>query len=94
MSYILYSSIARAGGIDYMLGLESFARPHSHPVNRRSAAASRGAGRKNAKRLATLRRQSGQALIGLGRALTRWGRHWAPQGSPAAANTNLSFAAE
>ncbi len=94
MSYILYSSIARAGGIDLMLGMESFARPHADAVNRRPAKAYTPTDRRRPERYAGLRRRGGQALIGAGKALTRWGRHWAPQGCGAPANTNLTFAAK
>jgi len=70
MSYILYSSIARAGGIDLLLSLESFP---PEPVRRP---------RRRTARLTRLRRGSGRALIALGATLTAWGRRWAP---PAAA---------
>jgi hypothetical protein len=70
MSYILYSSIARAGGLDLLLSLESFAQEPNHPLVRRPQSG----------RLIRLRRRSGQALITLGSALTRWGRRWAPVG--------------
>ncbi|WP_340117125.1 hypothetical protein [Pelagibius sp. 7325] len=77
MSYILYSSIARAGGIDLLLNTESFVQEPSHRLRRRHPR----------KRLARLRRGSGRALIALGAALTVWGRRWAPppagSGSPA-----------
>jgi len=66
MSYILHSSIARAGGIDLLLSMESFAHEPPHRLRRRS------------DRLARLRRGSGRALIALGAALTAWGRRWAP----------------
>jgi hypothetical protein len=69
MSYILYSSIARAGGIDLLLNLESFSHGPNHPFVRRPSS------RKN--RLSRLRRRGGRALIGLGEALARWGRQWA-----------------
>lgn len=94
MSYVLYSAIARAGGIDLMLGVESFARPHADAVNRRPAKPYKAAAGKGSPAFAGLRRQGGQALIGLGRTLTRWGRHWAPQSSGVPANTNLTFAAK
>jgi hypothetical protein len=103
MSYILYSAIARAGGIDFMLGRDSFARPHADAVKRHPARPSarpaksgpaRFAGLRRPERFAGLRRRSGQALIGLGRTLTRWGRHLAPQSNGLPANTNLTFAAE
>jgi hypothetical protein len=75
MSYVLYSSIARAGGIDLLLSLESFTHEPTHPLRRQSP----GYGR-----LARLRRRSGRTLIGLGDALSRWGRRWArPLGTPA-----------
>lgn len=78
MSYVLYSSIARAGGIDLLLGLESFTRAPGHPLLRQSP----GYGR-----LPRLRRRSGRVLIGLGEALSRWGRRWArPLGTPAGCN--------
>ena len=106
MSYVLYSAIARAGGIDLLLGMESFARPHADAVNRRPgkpykpALQSRlrrpqaFAGLRRSQAFAGLRRQGGRALIGLGRTLTRWGRHWAPQSNGLPANTNLTFAAK
>ena len=58
MSYILYSSIARAGGIDLLLNMESFAYEPTHRLRRR----------RPADRLARLRRRSG-LLTALGR---RW----------------------
>jgi hypothetical protein len=74
MSYILYSSIARAGGIDLLLSMESFSHEPNHPLVRRS---------KGPGIVARLRRRSGRALIGLGGALTDWGRRWAaPAGNP------------
>ena len=94
MSYVLYSAIARAGGIDLMLGVESFARPHSDAVNRRPAKPYRPAAGIGSHAYAGLRRVGGRALIGLGRTLTRWGRQWAPQSGAVAANTNLTFAAK
>lgn len=93
MSYVLYSAIARAGGIDLLLGTESFARPHSDAVNRRPAQPYK-AGLRQAPAFTGLRRIGGRALIGFGQTLTRWGRHWAPQGGIVAANTNLTFAAK
>jgi hypothetical protein len=81
MSYILYTSIARAGGIDLLLSMESFSHAPNHPLVRRS---------KGPGLLTRLRRRSGRALIGLGGALTGWGRRWAaPAGS-----TPLRLAAE
>lgn len=68
MSYILYSSIARAGGIDLLLNTESFVHEPTHRLRRR----------RSSNRLARLRRGSGRALIALGAALTAWGRSWAP----------------
>jgi hypothetical protein len=68
MSYILYSSIARAGGIDLLLSLESFAHEPSHPLVRRS---------QRHRWLARLRQRSGRALIGVGGKLIGWGRRWA-----------------
>ena len=62
MSYILYSSIARAGGIDLLLSMESFTHEPGHPVVRRPG----GPGS-----LARLRRGSGRALLALGKVLTR-----------------------
>jgi hypothetical protein len=85
MSYILYTSIARAGGIDLLLGMESFAHEPTHPLVRQS----RGYGR-----LARLRRRSGRALIGLGDALTRWGRRWARPLDATAGSSPLKLAAE
>jgi len=70
MSYILYSSIARAGGIDLFLGLESVSHEPSHPVRRRRNA-----------RSPRLRRKIGRGLIVLGRWLTAWGSRWVPQSS-------------
>lgn len=67
MSYILYSSIARAGGIDLYLGVDSLSHPPLKPVRRRRA-----------NRARQLRRRGGQALIRLGETLTRWGGKWAP----------------
>jgi hypothetical protein len=106
MSYVLYSAIARAGGIDLLLGMESFARPHADAVNRRPGKPYKPAlqsslrrsqafaGLRRSQAFAGLRRQGGRALIGLGRTLTRWGRHWAPQSNGLPANTNLTFAAK
>lgn len=74
MSYILYSSIARAGGIDLLLSMESFAYEPTHRLRRR----------RPSDRLARLRRGSGRALIALGATLTAWGRSWAPP--PAGSN--------
>lgn len=68
MSYILYSSIARAGGLDLLLGLESYAHEPGHRLARRP---------QRRQRLARLRRRSGRALIGLGGRLVAWGRRWA-----------------
>jgi hypothetical protein len=72
MSYILYSSIARAGGIDLLMGIEAVSHAPDHRFNRPRAL------RRDRRRLAALRRRSGQALIRLGEALTRRGRRWAP----------------
>jgi len=106
MSYVLYSAIARAGGIDLLLGMESFARPHADAVNRRPGKPYKPslqsslrrpqafAGLRRPQAFAGLRRQGGRALIGLGRTLTRWGRHWAPQSNGLPANSNLTFAAK
>lgn len=75
MSYILYSSIARAGGVDLLMNLESFTREPYHPLLRRPP---------RQHRLASLRRTSGRALLRLGAALTARGRRWAaPAGRPA-----------
>ena len=71
MSYILYSSIARAGGIDLLLNMESFAYEPTHRLRRR----------RPADRLARLRRRSGRMLIALGGLLTALGRRWAPPAS-------------
>lgn len=68
MSYILYTSIARAGGLDLLLGLESYSHPPTHSLVRRPS----GGGS-----LSRLRLRGGVALIGLGEALARRGRHWA-----------------
>jgi len=68
MSYILYSSIARAGGIDLLLGLEAVSHAPLDPALRR----------RRANKVRRLRRRSGQTLIRLGEALTRWGRKWDP----------------
>ena len=68
MSYILYSSIARAGGVDLLLGTEAVSHAPLDPALRR----------RRANKIRRLRRQSGQALIRLGETLTRWGRQWAP----------------
>jgi len=77
MSYVLYTSIARAGGLDLLLGLESFSQGPTHPLARRPS----GEGS-----LSRLRRRGGLALIRLGEALARRGRHWtAPLGTPAGA---------
>ncbi|MPZ09346.1 MAG: hypothetical protein GEU89_03930 [Kiloniellaceae bacterium] len=85
MSYILYSSIARAGGIDLLLGMESFSHPPYHPLRRHS---------KGYGRAARLRRRSGRALIGLGGVLTNWGRRWAQPAGAASAGRSLQLAAE
>lgn len=79
MSYILYSSIARAGGIDLYLGTEALSHAPEHPYRRR---------RLGPGRLQAWRRAAGRGLIRLGRALTRWGSSWALGGkhaTPAAA---------
>ena len=76
MSYILYASIARAGGIDLLLGNEAFVTAPDHPLRRRAS---------RPGRLRRLRRTSGRALIALGGRLTRWGRAWAPAATGAAA---------
>lgn len=68
MSYILYSSIARAGGIDLLLGTESVSHAPLDPALRR----------RRANKVRRLRRRAGQALIRLGGTLIRWGRKWAP----------------
>jgi len=85
MSYILYSSIARAGGIDLLLSMDSFAQQPARPGRRRT----RGPGRVD-----RLRRQSGQGLIALGGALTRWGRRWAPQTGSLTAGRPLTLVAK
>jgi hypothetical protein len=86
--------------------MESFARPHADAVNRRPGKPYKPAlqsslrrpqafaGLRRSQAFAGLRRQGGRALIGLGRTLTRWGRHWAPQSNGLPANTNLTFAAK
>lgn len=84
MSYILYSSIARAGGIDLLLGTESFAHEPAHPLRRRP----------ERRRLAALRRASGRALVALGGALIRWGRAWAPAPAGGATRRPARLAAE
>lgn len=72
MTYILYTTIARAGGLDLLLGLESFSRPERQQLHRRP----RG------HRLAGARRRGGRVLIALGGALSQWGRRWsAPAGA-------------
>jgi hypothetical protein len=73
MSYILHSSIARAGGIDLLLGTEAFSHPPEHPVRRR-----RVAGR-------TLRQRLGRGMILAGRRLAAWGAKWSPQSACEAA---------
>ena len=85
MSYVLYTSIARAGGIDLLLGLDSFTRAPDHPLARRSQRRWRLVRRLQRRwRLAGLRRRSGRALIAAGGTLIGWGRRWAPPaGSPA-----------
>ncbi len=71
MSHILYSSIARAGGIDLFLGTESLSHPpYYRPVKRR---------RKERGR--RLRRRIGQGLVYLGQLSTRWGSALAEQAS-------------
>lgn len=67
MSYILYTSIARAGGLDLLLGLESYAHAPFHPLVRRP----------EANGLSRLRWRAGLALIRLGEGLARRGRRWA-----------------
>ncbi len=77
MSYILYSSIARAGGIDLFLGTETFSHPPEHPHRRRH---------RSGTRLKRLRYAAGRGLVRLGRAITRWGDRWAvAAGTPATA---------
>ncbi len=85
MSYILHASIARAGGIDLLLGMESFSHPPYHPLRRRS---------KGFGSVGRLRRHGGRALIGLGGALTSWGRRWAQPAGAASAGQSLQLAAE
>jgi len=106
MSYVLHSAIARAGGIDFLLSRDSFARPHADAANRRPEGPHKPALQRSLRRpqvlaglrrpqaFAGLRRQGGRALIGLGGTLTRWGRHWAPQSNGLPANSNLTFAAK
>lgn len=74
MSYVLYSAIARAGGIDLYLGTEGFSHP---PLHRRVRRSGPSAGLR-------LRRAVGQVLIRSGRALTAWGAKWAPACNTAA----------
>lgn len=74
MSYILYSSIARAGGIDLYMGSESLSHPPLRPVRRHRVT-----------KVRQLRRRSGQALIRAGEFLTRWGRQLASSAGPMAA---------
>ncbi|MEO3430599.1 hypothetical protein AAFN88_17220 [Pelagibius sp. CAU 1746] len=74
MSYILYSSIARAGGIDLLLGTEAVSHAPLDP----------GLRRRRANRVRRLRRRSGQALIRLGAAMTGLGKRLAPAGCPVA----------
>ncbi|MEQ8354528.1 MAG: hypothetical protein RH942_03250 [Kiloniellaceae bacterium] len=69
MSYILYSSIARAGGIDLYLGTEAHSHPPYHPRRRR---------RSGPGNLQRLRRSAGRGLIRLGQAFSSWGTKWAP----------------
>lgn len=85
MSYILYSSIARAGGIDLLLSMESYSHQPNHPYRRRKT----GPGR-----LARLRRHGGQALIAFGGAMIRWGKRWAPPAAATPANGALTLVAE
>lgn len=84
MSYILYSSIARAGGIDLLMGVESFSHPPTHPYRRR----------RPADRLARLRRRFGQGLLRLGGLLTRWGKRWAPPLAGASCGRRLTLITE
>jgi len=72
MSYILYSAIARAGGIDLYLGTEGFSH---QPLHRRVRRSGPSAGLR-------LRRATGQVLIRAGRTLTAWGAKWAPASNP------------
>ncbi len=68
MSYILYSSIARAGGIDLLLGAEAVSHAPLDPALRR----------RRANRIRRLPLRSGEALICLGTAVTGWGKRLAP----------------
>ena len=72
MSYILYSSIARAGGIDQLLSTASFSEDLARQAQLRRRRAIRQA------RVESLRRRTGLGLLALGGTLTRWGRHLAP----------------
>ncbi|WP_193368189.1 hypothetical protein [Pelagibius marinus] len=83
MSYILYSSIARAGGIDLLLGTEAVSHAPLDPALRR----------RRANKLRRLRRHSGQALIRLGTAMTDWGKRLAPASCPVTSPT-LKLAAD
>lgn len=73
MSHILYSSIARAGGIDLFLGTEELSHPPEHPYRRR---------RRSGARLERLRGTAGRGLVRLGQAITRWGASLAPAAPP------------
>ena len=83
MSYILYSSIARAGGVDLLLGSEAVSHAPLDPALRRRRAA----------KVRKLREHSGRALIRLGAAVTGWGKRLAPSSCPVAAPP-LKLAAE
>ncbi|GAB4225871.1 MAG: hypothetical protein Tsb0032_32010 [Kiloniellaceae bacterium] len=74
MSYILYSSIARAGGIDLLLGAQAVSHAPLDPALRR----------RRANKVRKLRERGGRALIRFGTALTRWGKRLAPLPGPAA----------
>ena len=89
MSHILYSSIARAGGIDLFLGIEAVSHPPLHPRKRRHGGPSRmesfslpalySVRSRTKRRGGLLRRRAGQELIRLGGLITGWGRSWTAQ---------------
>jgi hypothetical protein len=67
MSYILYASIARAGGLDLFLGTEAVSHP---PLHRRVRRTQPSAGLR-------LRRVLGRGLLRLGQAIAARGARWA-----------------
>lgn len=87
MSYILYSSIARAGGVDLLMGTEAVSHAPLDPALRR----------RRANDFRKLRLRSGQTLIQFGETLTRWGKRLAPASCPVTgqvAGSPLKLAAE